>query len=117
MRSGHRALCHHCTHLGSGAEVVLLEGALSSHLHVGGMVYVWMREEVGLPSFELICLLAISSSTLLQGLRMDLLLIQGGTLALKEDFHACQAVHTQICYQEGPEGMTGKDRGTQGGHW
>lgn len=77
---------------------------------------MWMREEAGLPGLELICLLAISSCTLLQGPRMDLLLIQGRTIALKEDFHACQAVHTQICYQEGPEDMTSKGRGTQGGH-
>lgn len=69
-------------------EMVLLEGALLSHLGVGRMVCIWMgEEEADFAPLEIICLLAISSSILLQLPGSRLAAYQGGMLALKEDFH------------------------------
>lgn len=66
-------------------EMVLLEGALLSHLGVGRMVCIWMgEEEADFAPLEIICLLAISSSILLQLPGSRRAAYRGGMLALKE---------------------------------
>lgn len=69
-------------------EMVLLEGALLSHLGVGRMVCIWMgEEEADFAPLEIICLLTISSSILLQLPGSRFAAYGGEMLALKEDFH------------------------------